>query len=61
MKKKITLRGEAMAYTSRFEGKLSGGGGGAGYLSRLKVIWEDNSFIKLMWFHETWHALRVLF
>ena len=36
IRKKITLRAEANAYTSRFEG-VSSGSGGAGLGARLKV------------------------
>lgn len=37
MRKKMTLRAEANAYTSRFE-SVSSGSGGAGFGARVKVI-----------------------
>lgn len=33
----MVLRAEAYEYTARFEGRLSSGAGGPGYIARLKV------------------------
>jgi len=37
MRKRMKLLSEAKEYTSRFEGKLSGGGSGPGQIALLKV------------------------